>query len=65
MQGKLVDLFVENLTQAEWDALCVVHRIGLRLNVCIRFDWEKSIDVKSAECSQIIDESVFLDRESP
>jgi hypothetical protein len=61
--GKLVDLFNENLTQEEWNALCIVHRLGARLNVGIRFDWSKSIDVRSEECSQIIDESVFLNRE--
>jgi len=62
--GKLVDLFNENLTQEEWNALCVVHRLGTRLGVGIRFDWSKSIDVRSSEGSQIIDESVFLSRES-
>lgn len=61
--GKLVDLFNQNLTQEEWNALCVVHRLGARLNVGIRFDWSKSIDVRSKEYSQIIDESVFLNRE--
>lgn len=61
--GKLVDLFNENLTQEEWKALCVVHRLGARLSVGIRFDWSKSIDVRGVDCSQIIDESVFLDRE--
>jgi len=60
--GKLVDLFNENLTQQEWNALCIVHRLGARLGVGIRFDWSKSIDVRSEECSQIIDESVFLNR---
>jgi hypothetical protein len=35
-----------------------------RLSVGIRFDWAKSIDVKSKTTSQIIDESVFLDREA-
>lgn len=63
-EGKLVDLFVENLTQEEWNALCIVHRLGARLNVGIRFDWSKSIDVKSEDYSQIIDESVFLSRET-
>lgn len=61
--GKIVDLFNEKLTQEEWDALCIIHRLGIRLNVGIRFDWSKSIDVRSEECSQIIDESVFLNRE--
>lgn len=61
--GKLVDLFNENLTQEEWNALCVVHRLGARLNIGIRFDWSKSIDVRSEEYSQIIDESVFLSKE--
>ncbi len=62
--GKLVDLFNENLTQEEWNALCVVHRLGTRLSVGIRFDYSKSIDVRSEECSQIIDDSVFLNKES-
>lgn len=62
--GPLVDLFKEQLTQEEWNALCIVHRLGLRLDVGIRFDWSKSIDVRSAQHSQIIDESVFLNRES-
>lgn len=61
--GKLVDLFNENLTQEEWNALCIVHRLSARLGVGIRFDWSNSIDVRSEECSQIIDESVFLNKE--
>ena len=61
--GKLVDLFNENLTQEEWNALCIVHRLSTRLNVGLRFDWIYSIDVCSNEYSQIIDESVFLNRE--
>lgn len=61
--GKLVDLFNENLTQEEWNALCIVHRLGTRLNVGLRFDWNKSIDVCSNDYSQIMDESVFLTRE--
>lgn len=61
--GKLVDLFNKNLTQEEWNALCIVHRLSTRLNVGLRFDWINSIDVCSIEYSQIIDESVFLNRE--
>ena len=61
--GELVDLFNENLTQEEWNAICIVHRLSARINVGIRFDWSKSIDVRSEKCSQIIDESVFLNRE--
>jgi hypothetical protein len=61
--GEIVDLFVENLTQEEWNALCIVHRMRLRLNLGIRFDWSRSIDVKSPTTSQIVDESVFLNRE--
>jgi hypothetical protein len=63
-QGKLVDLFNENLTQEEWNALCIVHRLSNRLNIRIRFDYEKSIDVKSKDYSQIIDETVFLSKET-
>jgi hypothetical protein len=62
--GALVDLFNKELTQEEWSALCIIHRLGARLSVGIRFDWSKSIDVRGKDCSQIIDESVFLDRES-
>lgn len=61
--GKIVNLFNDNLTQEEWNAICVVHRMSNRLGVGIRFDWTKSIDVISDECSQIIDESVFLKKE--
>lgn len=61
--GKLVDLFNENLTQEEWNAICIVHRLGKRLNVGIRFDWMNSIDVCSTEYSQIIDECIFFNRE--
>ncbi|MBL0024766.1 MAG: hypothetical protein IPO98_06985 [Saprospiraceae bacterium] len=61
--GKLVDMFNENLTQEEWNALCIVDRLGARLNVGIKFDWINSIDVCSEDYSQIIDESVFLNRE--
>lgn len=62
--GKLVDLFNDNLTQEEWDALCIVHRLTNRLNVCIAFNWSKSIDVKGENYSQIIDETVYLNKES-
>jgi len=63
--GKIVDLFNENLTQEEWNALCVIHRLGARLNLGIRFDWSKSIDVRSEDYSQIVDESVFINKEQP
>ena len=62
--GMLVDLFNDNLTQEEWNALCIVHRLSARLDVGIRFDWSKSIDVRSEKYSQIMDESVFLNKES-
>lgn len=61
--GKIVDLLNDNLTQEEWNALCVIHRLGNRLNIGIRFDWSKSIDIRSSDYSQIIDETVFLDKE--
>ena len=61
--GKLVDLFNKELTQDEWNALCTIHRLRTRLSVGIRFDWSKSIDVHNKDYSQIIDESVFLNRE--
>lgn len=62
--GILVDLLNENLTQDEWNAICIVHKLTNRLNIGIRFDYVRSIDVKSLKCSQIIDESVFLDKEN-
>lgn len=62
--GFVVDLLNSKLTQEEWNALCVVHRLSNRLNVGIRFEWTKSIDVKVAgEGSQIVNESVFLNKE--
>lgn len=61
--GVLVDLFNKELTQKEWNALCTIHRLGTRLGIGIRFDWSKSIDVRNEYCSQMIDESVFLNRE--
>jgi len=60
MTGPIVDLFNKELTDKEWQALCVVHRMRLRLNLGIRFDWNKSIDVRSETTSQIVDENVFL-----
>ncbi len=62
--GEIVDLFNEKLTQEEWNALCVIHRMRKRLNLGVRFDWSKSIDVRSEKTSQIVDESVFLNREA-
>ncbi len=62
--GEIVDLFIKELTSEEWCALAIVHRMSNRLSVGIRFDWAKSIDVKSKTTSQIIDDSVFLDREA-
>lgn len=62
--GFVVDLFNSKLTQEEWNALCIVHRLTNRLNVGIRFEWTKSIDVKVAgNDSQIVDVSVFLNKE--
>ena len=61
--GEIIDIFNENLSQEEWNALCIVHRLTLRLSLGIRFEWDKSIDVKSATTSQIVDESVFLKKE--
>lgn len=64
LTGEIVDLFNKELTQQEWDALCIIHRMRLRLNLGIRFDWSRSIDVKSETTSQIVDEYVFLNKES-
>ncbi|MCK9430178.1 MAG: hypothetical protein M0R17_09260 [Candidatus Omnitrophica bacterium] len=62
--GVLVDFLKEKLTQEEWNALCIIHRLGNRLQLGIRFDWSRSIDIRAASSgSQIIDESVFLERE--
>lgn len=62
--GEIVDLFNKELTKEEWCALATIHRLTNRLNVGIRFDWSRSIDVKSNSTSQIIDDSVFLDKEA-
>lgn len=62
--GEIVDLFNKELSQEEWNALCIVHRLTDRLNVAIRFDWSHSIDVKAEGMSQIVDDSVFLKREN-
>lgn len=63
MTGEIVDLFNKELTQEEWNALCVIHRLTLRLDIGIHFDWTKSIDVRSTTTSQIVDEEVFLSKE--
>ncbi len=63
-EGPIVHLFQKELTQHEWDAICIVHRLGARLNVGIQFNYTRSIDVISTSYSQIVDESVFLERES-
>ena len=60
MTGPLVDLFESQLTEEEWHALHVVHLMRLRLNVGIRFDWSRSIDVKGHGTSQIIDQDVIF-----
>jgi hypothetical protein len=62
--GPIVDLFNKELTQQEWDAICLIHELTNRLNVGIRFDYTKSIDVRSETCSQIIDDSVYLNKKS-
>lgn len=62
--GEIVDLFNQELTDDEWNALCIVHRMTNRLSLGIRFDWAHSIDVRSKTTSQIVDESVFLKRET-
>ncbi|HFG0578078.1 TPA: hypothetical protein ACGFUY_001928 [Flavobacterium psychrophilum] len=61
--GKIIDLFNDKLTQEEWNALTVIHKLTNRLQIEIGFNWQKSIDVKSKEYSQIVDESVFLNKE--
>lgn len=61
--GELVDLFNKELSQEEWNALAIIHRMTNRLDIGIHFDWDKSIDVRSLTKSQIIDESVFLTKE--
>lgn len=63
-RGEIVDFLNENLTQEEWNALCVVHRCTQRLGMGINFEWSKSIDVRLGKRSQIIDESVFMSRDS-
>ena len=44
--GPGVDLLNDNLTQEEWNALCVVHRMTNRLDIGIRFDYSISIDLE-------------------
>lgn len=61
--GEIVDLFNKELTQDEWNALAIIHRMTNRLNIGIRFDWRKSIDVRSTTTSQIVNEIVFLSKE--
>ena len=53
--GPLVDFLNENLTEEEWKAIAVVHNLKNRLDMGIRFDWFRSIDVKTVNASQIID----------
>ena len=60
--GPIVDLFNNELTQEEWNALSIIHRMTGRLNLGVSFEWKGSIDVKSQTTSQIVDESVFLNR---
>ena len=62
MTGPLVDLFNKELTQEEWKALCIVHKLTDRLNIQIQFNFKHSIDVIGLETSQIIDEEVFLSK---
>lgn len=65
--GPLLDLLNKNLTQEEWNALCIVHKMSNRLDIGIRFDFERSIDMSFhlnfENGSQIIDESVYLSKE--
>lgn len=48
-----------NVTNEEFDAIAAVHKMSNRLNIGIRFDWTKSIDVRRNKASEIIDESFF------
>lgn len=59
------DLFEKELTQEEWNALTIIHKMTNRLSIGVRFDWSKSIDVRSETTSQIIDEDVFLNKFKP
>ena len=61
--GPGVELLSANLTQEEWNAICIVHRMSNRLNLGIRFDYEHSIDISFENGSQIVDESVYLSKE--
>ncbi len=61
--GVLVDYLKENLTEEEWNAISVVHCLKNRLDLGIRFDWSRSIDVRGCGTSQIVDENVFLQLE--
>lgn len=62
-KGEIVDFMNKELTQEEWNSLAVIHRMTNRLNMGVRFDYSKSIDVKTINGSQIVDDSVFLDKE--
>lgn len=61
--GPGVDILKDKLTQEEWNALCVVHRMTNRLNIGLSFKFEKSVDISFENGFQIVDESVFLEKE--
>lgn len=60
--GEIVDIFENELSIEEWEAINTVHNLSNRLNIGIRFDYSKSIDVKSKYTSQIIDCEVFQNK---
>lgn len=60
--GPIVDLLNNELTQEEWNALCIIHKLTNRLNIQILFRYSSSIDVISTNESQIVDDSVYLNK---
>lgn len=59
-------LLNKELTQTEWDALCVVHRLRKRLGIGFEFGYDSSsvLTMGKEYPVQIIQESVFLEKES-
>jgi len=50
--------------KAEWDALCIVHKMSNALGLGIHFNYAHSIDITDGHISQIVDEDIYLDRSS-
>ena len=61
--GNIIDLMNKELTQEEWNAIAIVHKLTNRLNMGMRFDYANSVDVKTPTDSQIVDDTVFLSKQ--